>query len=139
MSTGKGALKNSTADVARLCGFCETPQSDGRSLVAGPGISICSRCVDLAAEIAAEGISRTDEARMLTSVAVDDPKAHCGFCGKRRAQVSGMAEAPLRPAIGKGSRGRRDRRGVRICAECRLLCDEILTESRSRHDAESSR
>ena len=132
VSTGKGALKNSTADFTRVCGFCGTPQQHARHLIAGPGISICSRCVDLAAEVVAEGMPRSDDERMLTAVGANDTKAHCGFCGKRRAQVAGMAEAPLRPASGKGSRGRRDRHGVRICADCLLLCEEIFVENRSR-------
>jgi len=30
-------------------------------------------------------------------------------------------------------RARRDRHGVRICAECLLLCEEILVENLGRH------
>jgi hypothetical protein len=133
VSTGKGALKNSSTDLARVCGFCGSPQQGARNLIAGPGISICSRCVDLAAEVAAEGARRSDERRTLASVEAGDAKAHCGFCGKRRDQVSGMAEAPLQPSLGKGSRARRDRHGVRICAACLLLCEEILVENLGRH------
>jgi hypothetical protein len=129
VSTGKGALKNSSTDVTRVCGFCGTPQQHARNLIAGPGIAICSRCVDLAAEVAAEGVRRSDEHKTLASVQAGDAKAHCGFCGKRRDQVSGMAEAPLQPPVGKGSGGRRDRHGVRICAECLLLCEEIFVEN----------
>jgi len=44
-----------------------------------------------------------------------------------------MAEAPLQPSTGKGSRGRRDRYGVRICAECLLLCEEIFVENQRRN------
>jgi hypothetical protein len=133
VSTGKGALKNSSTDVTGVCGFCGTPQQHARNLIAGPGISICSRCVDLAGEVAAEGVRRSDEHTTLASVQAGDAKAHCGFCGKRRAQVSGMAEAPLQPSTGKGSRGRRDRHGVRICAECLLLCEEIFIENQRRN------
>jgi hypothetical protein len=131
VSTGKGALKNSTTDITRVCRFCGTPQQ-APNLIAGPGISICSRCVDLAAEVAAEGVRRSDAHRTLASVEAGDAKAHCGFCGKRRDQVSGMAEAPLQPPVGKSSRGRRDRHGVRICAECLLLCEEIFVENHGR-------
>jgi hypothetical protein len=129
VSTGKGALKNSTSGITRVCGFCGTRQEAARNAIAGPGISICRRCVDVAAEVAAEGTSRSADPRLLASVDADDTKAHCGFCGKCRAQVSGMAEAPLQPPVGKGSRGRRDRHGVRICAECLLLCEEIFLEA----------
>jgi hypothetical protein len=132
VSTGKGALKNSSSDLARVCGFCGTPQQDARTSIAGPGVSICSRCVDLAAEVVAEGLPRTEDKRMLVGVDANHTEAHCGFCGKRRSQVSGMAEAPLQPPIGKGSRGRRDRHGVRICAECLLLCEEIFVETNAR-------
>jgi ATP-dependent protease Clp ATPase subunit len=37
----------------------------------------------------------------------------CGFCGKRRRHVRGMATAGA----------------VTICADCLVLCDEILTEA----------
>ncbi len=133
VSTGKGALKTSTTDFTRVCGFCGTPQRDAHNAIAGPGISICRHCVDLAAEVAAEGEARTDEQRTLTGVEANDTNAHCGFCGKRRDQVSGMAEAPLQPPVGKSSRGRRDRHGVRICAECLLLCEEIFVENHGRN------
>lgn len=127
VSTGKGALKNCTNVAARVCGFCGRPQGDARKLVAGPGLFICARCVDLAAEVVAEGKPRTNEHTALASVEAGDAKVRCGFCGKRRDRVSGMAEAPLRSRAGKV--GRRDRGGVRICADCLVLCEEIFTEA----------
>jgi ClpX C4-type zinc finger len=126
VSTGKGALKNCTGAAARVCGFCGRPQEDARKLVAGPGLFICVRCVDWAAEVIAEGEPRTDHAA-LASVESGDARARCGFCGKRRGRVSGMAEAPLRPRAGKA--GRCDRAGVRICADCLVLCEEIFAEA----------
>jgi hypothetical protein len=127
VSTGKAALKNCTSVADRVCGFCGRPQEDARKLVAGPGLLICARCVDWAAEVVAEGEPRTAEHTALVSVEAGDAKARCGFCGKRRDHVSGMAEAPLRPRAGKA--GRRDRAGVRICADCLVVCEEIFTEA----------
>jgi hypothetical protein len=96
------------------------PQQETRNLIAGPGIFICRRCVDLASEVAAEGVPQSDEQPMLASVEAGDAKA-----------VSGMAEAPLHPRVGKSAGGRRNRHGVRICAECLLLCEEIFVESQA--------
>ncbi len=36
--------------VGHRCNFCGAYESDGRSLVAGPGVYICNQCVDLAVE-----------------------------------------------------------------------------------------
>jgi len=42
----------------------------------------------------------------------DSATVKCGFCGKRRHQVSGLAVATR----------------VAICAECLALCHEIVTD-----------
>jgi hypothetical protein len=76
--------------------------------------------------VLAEDHRRPDELTTIATVNPGDPKARCGFCGKRRSQVERMAEAPMRPAVGKGAQRRRS--GVRICAACVSLCGEILAE-----------
>lgn len=37
------------------CNFCGRLESDGRTMVAGPGIYICNECVDLAVEVLEKG------------------------------------------------------------------------------------
>jgi hypothetical protein len=124
-TSGKGALKDAAAGA--VCAFCGREDVDARRLIAGPGLFICQRCVDLAAEVLAEGQDRCDDGRTtIASVHGADAKARCGFCGKRRSHVGGMVEAPTRPAVGKGARRRRS--GVRICAACVALCGEIIAE-----------
>jgi len=36
------------------CSFCEATVKDVKHLILGPGVSICSECVELCAEIIAE-------------------------------------------------------------------------------------
>jgi hypothetical protein len=123
-TSGKGALKDATAEA--VCAFCGREKIDAGRVIAGPGLFICERCVDLAGEVIAEDDRRSDEVTTIATVNPGDSKARCGFCGKRRNQVEGMAEAPMRPAVGKGAQRRRS--GVRICAACVALCGEILAE-----------
>jgi hypothetical protein len=123
-SSGKGALKDATAKA--VCAFCGGEKIDAGRLIAGPGLFICERCVDLAGEVLAEDQERRDERTTIAHVDRADAKARCGFCGKRRTHVEGMAEAPMRPPVGKGAQRRRS--GVRICTACVALCGEILAE-----------
>jgi hypothetical protein len=123
-SSGKGALKDATG--AAVCAFCGREHIDAGRVIGGPGLFICERCVDLAGEVLVEDDSRSDEHATIARVDRADAKARCGFCGKRRSQVEGMAEAPMRPPVGKGAQRRRP--GVRICATCVALCGEILAE-----------
>jgi ClpX C4-type zinc finger len=123
-SSGKGALKDATAEA--VCAFCRREKVEAGRLIAGPGLFICERCVDLAAEVLAQDEERCDDRTTIVSVDRADSRARCGFCGKRRSQVDGIAEAPNRPAVGKGAQRRRA--GVRICAACVVLCGEILAE-----------
>jgi hypothetical protein len=123
-ASGKGALKDATAEA--VCAFCGREKIEAGRLIAGPGLFICERCVDLAGEVLAEGHERCDDRTTIVSVDRADPNSRCGFCGKRRSRVDGIAEAPMRPPVGKGAQRRR--RGVRICASCVSLCGEILAE-----------
>ncbi len=87
------------------CSFCGTGHLEARRLIAGPGVWICDRCVGAAEHVAGGGAARDG----LSEVTVEDRR--CGFCGKRRRNVRGMATAGA----------------VTICADCLALCDEILT------------
>jgi ribosomal protein S14 len=126
LSTGKGALKQSRIHSA--CSFCGRDGAHARLVVAGPGIFICDGCVDLAAEVLRDGEARSSDRTSLVCVAAADGRARCGFCGRRRADAHAIAEAPTRPHAGK-LRGRRP--GVRICAACVELCQEIVAEELS--------
>ena len=125
-STGKGALKQSRSQSA--CSFCGLDGAHAGRIIAGPGTFICDRCVELSAAVLSDGERRSTACTSLVCVARADGKARCGFCGRRRAQADAMVEAPTRPQAGK-LRGRRP--GVRICAACVELCQEIVTEERA--------
>jgi hypothetical protein len=58
-SSGKGALKDATTES--MCAFCGREKIDAGRLIAGPGLFICERCVDLAGEALAEGHERCDD------------------------------------------------------------------------------
>jgi hypothetical protein len=123
-TSGKGAIKDAHADAT--CAFCGRAKAEVGRLIAGPGLFICECCVDLAGEVLAEDEERRDERTRIASVDRADVGARCGFCGRRRGDVDGLAEAPDRPPVGKGAQ--RGRGGVRICAPCVSLCGEILAE-----------
>ena len=115
--------RSSTAMIApKLCSFCGGGESDETPIVSGPQIFICEQCAHDARSVLEGGpVSATGTA--IGSVSAVDAASRCGFCGSRRGQVDGMAEAPSRPAAGK----LRERRpGVRICAGCVDVCGEIL-------------
>jgi hypothetical protein len=123
VSTGKGAVKPSKIDGS--CSFCGSLKAEVRKLIAGPGVLICDRCVDLADEVVAEGGQRSSELTLLVALDLGSPKVRCSFCGKRRDRAGSMVLAPLRPGVGKYAK--RDP-GVRICNDCLKLCDEILAD-----------
>lgn len=129
VGSGKGAVRECRATGP--CSFCGEGLRQVRKLIAGPGVLICDRCVDVANEVLAEGEERSN--RSVHLVVESGPEATCNFCGKRRRQVRGMVLAPDRPAVGKFGRGRRARRaqGVRQCSACLALCGEILAEQLS--------
>jgi hypothetical protein len=127
--SGKGAVKECQTD--RACSFCGAAQRQIRRLVAGPGVFICERCVDLADEVVAEDEMRSN--RWTRLAPEREPEARCSFCGKRRQDVTRMVVAADRPAVGKFGRKRLARRfpGVRECSECLDLCHEIMAEQRT--------
>ena len=59
------------AGTAHKCSFCEKPQDEVGRLVSGPGVHICEGCVDLCAEVVAEGRAEDTGAR-----GSDFPKPH---------------------------------------------------------------
>ena len=94
------------------CSFCGRTAEKVKTLIAGPGVYICDRCIPVASQTIATGEPAGPPAAVIEPVAEEDMAEKCSFCGKRRHQVPGLAAA--------GS--------ARICAECLQLCHEILTE-----------
>ena len=99
------------------CSFCGTGQSAARKVVAGPGVFICERCVELADEVlAGNARARRRWASLEPPPARGRAKwrarGQCSFCGKKAEKVAGMAEA--------GDR--------RLCKECVDLCRQIIAE-----------
>jgi hypothetical protein len=102
----------------RSCSFCGRDQKHTKSLIVGQGdTGICDRCIPEAdAALAAENPT-PGEAVMLRferiyPVPAEARAERCGFCGKRRHQVPGMAAGEY----------------ARICEECLRLCHEIRDE-----------
>jgi ClpX C4-type zinc finger len=127
VSSGKGAVKASLA--GQSCSFCGSVQRDVKCLIAGPGIYICDRCIDLACEVLDAGQERSN--RWTTLTVEPEPDAKCSFCGKAGRDVTGMVVALGRPAatgrLGRWRRGWQSG-GVRECSECLDLCGEIRAE-----------
>jgi hypothetical protein len=89
-TSGKGALKDAAAGA--MCAFCGREDVEVRPLIAGPGLFICQRRVDLAADVLAEGQDRWKDGRTtLASVHRANATARCGFCGKRRVVSKGWS------------------------------------------------
>ena len=83
-----------------------------KTLIAGPGVYICDRCIPMASRAIAADEPARSPATAIAPVAAEAIAEKCSFCGKRRYQVPGLAAA----------------HSARICAECLALCREILTE-----------
>jgi ribosomal protein L37E len=103
------------------CSFCGRPQRKTRKLVTGPGIYICEKCVDMAEAVIRTGQATETALGPLQSVPDNMTQPRCGFCGKRRYQVTGLAASAGNPA-GKLAGD------ATICAECLILCREIHSE-----------
>ena len=101
------------ADRPPMCSFCGKPDADVERLVAGPGVYICDKCVELCVEIIAEdrAKSRPETGR---------PRM-CSFCGKPDADVERLVAGP----------------GVYICDKCVELCVEIIAEDRAKSRPEN--
>ena len=94
------------------CSFCGLPVEDVKTLIAGPGVYICDRCIPVASEAIATGEWAGPPAAAIAPVTEEAMTERCSFCGKRRHQVPGLAAS-----------GR-----ARICADCLDLCHEIVAE-----------
>jgi ATP-dependent protease Clp ATPase subunit len=101
------------------CWFCGKQQQEVEHLFVGPGVNICSECVDLAVDVLAdEGIhlslveSREDKERSTYWRSRHDLPT-CSFCGKREGEVRRLLAGPV-----IGSVVIRDA----ICDECVEKC-----------------
>jgi len=103
------------------CSFCGRPQGAVRKLIAGPGAYICDTCVELAGEVVSSGSTAGTQLGQLRAVPGQDRQSRCSFCDKHRHQVTGLA------AMSAGLAGAPPGSAA-ICAECLLLCNEIITE-----------
>jgi ClpX C4-type zinc finger len=102
-----------TADgKLQYCTFCGRDQKHVKTLIAGPGVYICDKCIRLAGLVLAGGGAADTPATAIRLVPQGAREQRCSFCGKRRYQVPAMASA--------------DR--AQICDECLQLCREIVTE-----------
>jgi ATP-dependent protease Clp ATPase subunit len=101
---------------ALSCSFCGKSQKQVKVLIAVPPAHICDGCVSRAHAVIAEP-GRTASTPIATIYQVSDEGGaeQCSFCGKPRDQVAAMASAG----------------DARICNECLVLCDEILSEELS--------
>jgi ClpX C4-type zinc finger len=94
------------------CSFCGRDAKHTKSLIAGPGVHICDRCIPRAAAVLDDGAPPAGQAGALWAVPAEARALRCSFCGKRRYQAPGMAAAEH----------------ARICGECLRLCHEIRDE-----------
>jgi hypothetical protein len=115
------AARAQGADAGLACTFCGRSQRQVRKLIAGPGVYICEGCAALAAGVVSSGSAAGTPLGQIHAAPEQDGGARCRFCAKRRDHVTGMAAMPAGP--GDTSAG-----PAAICAECLLLCSEILAE-----------
>ncbi|MGH2626779.1 MAG: ClpX C4-type zinc finger protein [Anaerolineales bacterium] len=100
-----GAVSSSEYKSVIACNFCN---SATRRLIAGPGVYICSACVEIAQDV---GAGRRHDRRVALEEHGDD-EAKCSFCGKRPRQVRYVVATE----------------SALICDECLDLCAEIIAE-----------
>ncbi|MFG2949468.1 hypothetical protein FNH09_03030 [Streptomyces adustus] len=81
-------------DDGRACSFCAKPEAEVAKLVAGPGVHICDKCVDLAASIVAEYYPAPTELRMPMWGELTDAEMLARL--PRVAAVADQVEADLR-------------------------------------------
>lgn len=103
------------------CSFCGRVQRETHVLVSGPGVYICDNCIALAGTVMASGRTAETPLGPLHAVSEEAADQQCGFCGKRRRQVSGLVATTGDP-VGKANSP------PSVCAECLTLCQEIHAE-----------
>jgi hypothetical protein len=89
--------------------------------VAGPGVYICERCVEMAEAVISSGHAAGTALGPLQPIAEGVAQRRCSFCGKHRHQVTGLATTVDNP-VGKFAGD------AAICAACLRLCREIHAE-----------
>jgi ClpX C4-type zinc finger len=118
------------------CTFCGKPQNEVRKLIAGPGVFICDRCVELATHVIGSGQPVRTELGPIGNVPEQQQREQCNFCGKARDQAPGMAGIALDAEPGPGGPAGAKLPGkppgtAVICSDCLALCSEIITEELS--------
>jgi hypothetical protein len=105
------------------CSFCGRAQRKTRKLVAGPGVYICEKCVEVADSVLASGWGEKTALSRVEPVPANAKARRCSFCGKHRHQVTGLATTINNPVLGK------IKADAAICSECLTLCREIHAEN----------
>jgi hypothetical protein len=100
------------AEQLASCTFCGRDQKHVKTLIAGPGVYICDRCINRSDAVLSTGKTAMEAGRALWPVRAEARAERCSFCGKRRYQVPGMVAAER----------------ARICEECLGLCHEMRDE-----------
>ena len=103
------------------CSFCGKQQNEVRKLIAGPGVYICDRCIDLAVDVITSGRPARTALGTISNVPEEQSGVRCNFCGKDRGQVE-------RVAIMSEVTVERTSSSAAVCSECLVLCGEIITE-----------
>jgi hypothetical protein len=104
------------------CSFCSRSRKECAKLIAGPGVSICERCVADATWLSAHA-SVEDQAQGPMRLEPPGSEVRCCFCGKEARQVAFAVASALATAPG-GKFGQM----TQICDECLDLCLAILAE-----------
>ena len=103
------------------CSFCGKQQNEVRKLIAGPGVYICDRCIDLAVDVITSGRAARTALGAMDNVPEEQSGVRCNFCGKDRGQVERVAIMPEVTVERTSS-------SAAVCSECLVLCGEIITE-----------
>ena len=93
-----------------ICTFCKRTQDQVEKLIAGPKVFIGDACVALAEKSMTAG-SRPPSGFLV--LAGERTRARCSFCGKRRESGRPLLTGPA----------------ANLCAECLLVCRQILIDS----------
>jgi ClpX C4-type zinc finger len=104
------------------CSFCGRSQQECASLIAGPKVFICDRCVVQATRLAA-GAAVEGKAEAPMRLEPSGSEVRCSFCGLEAGKVRHLVASGLSVRAGKFGDL------PRICDECLDLCLEILAET----------
>ena len=108
------------------CSFCGRSHDECAKLIAGPGLSICDRCVAQATRLSIGGVAVEDWGEAPMRLEASGSEVRCSFCGKEARRVGFLVAGEL-AATPDGSVGE----DARICDECLDLCLGILAETSS--------